>query len=236
MLICQRYLYEIFNEARDMKRTDIIDMLIATADGLQRSLGESCEVTVHDLTDLRYSLVHIAGNISGRKLGAPITDLIYKRLVQEDNTISDSSENLFNYRSATKDGRVTRNTTLFYRNGDGKIVACMSLTFDLTNLIVAKETLEEIVGLGMDFSAPSEENLANNFHETMDSVILEIIATVGKGKEPTQLNKKEKVKVVEMLELRKVFEFRGVVLQVARILDMSRHTVYNYLKEIRSDK
>ena len=103
-------------------------------------------------------------------------------------------------------------------------------------MVNSKETLEEIVGLGMDFSAPSEENLANNFHETMDSVILEIIATVGKGKEPSQLNKKEKVKVVEMLELRKVFEFRGVVLQVARILDMSRHTVYNYLKEIRSDK
>ncbi|MBT5913752.1 MAG: hypothetical protein HOH59_13175 [Rhodospirillaceae bacterium] len=217
-----------------MNKTDIINMLTVTADGLQRSHGESCEVSVHDLTDPRHSLVHIVGDISGRKLGAPVTDLIYKRLLQMESKINDSSENLYNYRSTTKDGRVTRNTTLFYKDSAGKYVACLSLTFDLSDLIIAKETLEEIVGLGMNSAAPSEENLADNFHETMDSVILEIIATVGKGREPSQLNKKEKVKVVEMLERRKVFEFRGVVLQVARVLDMSRHTVYNYLKEIRS--
>jgi predicted transcriptional regulator YheO len=219
-----------------MNKSDIIDLLKVTADGLQRSHGEGCEVSVHDLTDLRHSLVYIVGNVSGRELGAPITDLIYKRLLHIENITSDSSENLYNYRSTTKDGRVTRNTTLFYRDSFGKIVACMSFTFDLTDLIVAKETLEGFVGLGMSYAAPSEENLADNFNETMDSVILEIIATVGKGKDASQLNKKEKVKVVEMLERRKVFEFRGVVLQVARILDMSRHTVYNYLKEIRLNK
>jgi predicted transcriptional regulator YheO len=54
----------------------ILDSYKATIDGLAAYYGDAFEIVLHDLTDLDHSIIKIANGFhSGRKEGAPITDL-----------------------------------------------------------------------------------------------------------------------------------------------------------------
>jgi predicted transcriptional regulator YheO len=61
----------------------MLTRLIPIAEGIARTLGESCEVVIHDLRNPESSLVYIAGDVTGRKLGAPLTNLSLQILKQK---------------------------------------------------------------------------------------------------------------------------------------------------------
>src|SRR5665648_1255225 len=60
---------ENFNDRSSIKN------LINIADGIQKLLGENCEVVIHDLSTLESSLAYVAGNVTNRITGAPITNI-----------------------------------------------------------------------------------------------------------------------------------------------------------------
>ena len=63
-------------------------------------------------------------------------------------------------------------------------------------------------------------------------VIADIIKTVGK---PSALGSKEvKLRILRMLEEKGVFQLKDSVPQVCELLDISQATLYNYLREIRT--
>ena len=64
--------------------THLLNSLKQIADAITMTFGRSCEVAVHDLTNLRRSLCYISGNVTGRSIGAPATDLLVKE-IQKDN-------------------------------------------------------------------------------------------------------------------------------------------------------
>ena len=55
------------------------------------------------------------------------------------------------------------------------------------------------------------------------------------GKQPISMSKEEKIKLIQLLEYQGVFLLRGAVDFLAKSLGISKYTVYNYLKEIRSE-
>ena len=63
-------------------------------------------------------------------------------------------------------------------------------------------------------------------------VIADIIKTVGK---PSALGSKEvKLRILRKLEEKGVFQLKDSVPQVCELLDISQATLYNYLREIRT--
>ena len=58
----------------------ILNVLKQVADAVIKTFGRSCEVSVHDLSNLNKSLIYIAGNVTKREPGAPITDMALKAL------------------------------------------------------------------------------------------------------------------------------------------------------------
>ncbi len=90
------------NPALTAENTALFDNLKGIADAIVSLLGRNCEVCIHDLTSLQKSLVYIAGDVTGRKPGAPATDLLVRALQQEDHEIRD----LADYRTTSNDGRV----------------------------------------------------------------------------------------------------------------------------------
>ena len=73
--------------------------VVSLVPGLAATFGGSCEVVVHDLSKAPNSIVAIAGNLTGRPVGGPITDLLHS-VVSEGET-----EDLINYCTETADGR-----------------------------------------------------------------------------------------------------------------------------------
>ena len=67
----------------------IFDQACRTADTLVAMFGQRCEVAVHDFSNLEGSLLYLKGNITNRKKGAPITDLVLKELKKESQDIQD---------------------------------------------------------------------------------------------------------------------------------------------------
>ena len=79
----------------------ILGVLKQVANAVIKTFGRNCEVAVHDLSDLSKSLIYIAGDVTKREPGAPITDMALKALSKEGREI----KNRYDYKTITADGR-----------------------------------------------------------------------------------------------------------------------------------
>ena len=68
--------------------------------GIAKLFTPYCEVVIHDFSDLERSIIHIDGNISGRKVGGGATDLL---LTQARN--GDTVRDFHNYQTSLPNGR-----------------------------------------------------------------------------------------------------------------------------------
>ena len=99
----------------------IADIVVAT-------FGKFCEVAIHDFSDLKHSLVYISGDVTRRKPGAPITDLVLREWRRAGEKVHD----LANYKTITRNGRILKSSTIFLRNKHGKIIGAFCINFDMT--------------------------------------------------------------------------------------------------------
>jgi predicted transcriptional regulator YheO len=195
------------------------------ADGIAVAVGKNCEVVIHDFSDLDKSLIHIAGNLTNRKVGAPITDLAFKTY----KDLGDKAENLFGYRTIAN-GRVMKSSTMFLRNNAEQVIGCLCVNLDITDLLNAKAALESFTHME-EGAAKTSERFASSFQETLESILEETVEEM--SRQPGSMDKDERLEFVRRLNRRDVFVFKGAVNQVAKLFGVSRYTVYNYIKEVR---
>ncbi|MEW6661878.1 MAG: helix-turn-helix transcriptional regulator [Bacillota bacterium] len=208
----------------------LLAQLIPVANGIVATFGEKhCEVAIHDLKDPQHSLQYLVGSITGRKVGAPITNIVLEALKRN----RDHTPDLYNYGSKTKDGKILKSSTIFIRES-GKIIGCLCLNFDLTEFKLAEQILHEfctVAELKQTGLSEVQEQFAQDVGEVLKSMVENVIEHVGT---PVALmHKEEKVTVVQLLEERGVFLIKGAVEYVAQSLGVSKYTIYNYLDEVR---
>ncbi len=190
------------------------------------TFGRNCEVAIHDFDQLPHSLIHIEGNVTKRKVGAPVTDLVLRELRREKDHVKD----IANYKTVTKDGRILKSSTTFIRNGAGKVIGAFCVNYDITEHLNAIGMLEDFVHTT---DSEENENFAASFSETIETLTARAVRQA--KKQPAMMTKEEKVQLVQTLEFQGAFLIRGAVEYVAKALGVSKFTVYNYLKEARSN-
>ena len=192
--------------------------LIPVADAIAAAVGPYCEVVLHDISRPERSVVYMAGNVTNRSIGAPLTDMVLRRLREQGDAISD----LPGYHNVTKDGKTLRSSTTFVRDGQGKVIGCLCVNIDQTPLVSWRHFLENSL-----FSAPGEtkETFATGMTEALNDIVQSVLENY--GGDPGALTKEEKTSVVQQLEERGVFLMKGSVEMVAGILGVTRYTVYN---------
>lgn len=211
-------------------REVIIENLKSLAVTISEMFGRNCEVVVHDLTNLDKSLIFTAGDVTMRTPGAPITDLIVKELRKKGN----NSENIVSYKSITKDGRVLKSSTAFFRDKDGIIFACLCINFDITSFMNVNALIQEFTQINTGFgNDDKQETFASNVHETIDSLVANAIEII--GIQPKMMQTDDKINFVKILEEKGVFLIKGAVDYVAIILGVSKFSVYNYLNKVRAN-
>ncbi len=211
----------------DEKKT-IFKMLRQMADAMSKTIGRNCEVAVHDFANLNKSLVYLAGDVTGRKVGAPITDLVVKALHRKGKKIKDR----YNYKTTTRDGRSIKSSTIFIRDSAGDVIGAFCINIDTTELLNASHVIEEIVKT-IDFSAnDNRETFAATVGETIEALFSQAISIV--GKQPATMMTTEKIRLVEVLESKGAFQIKGAVDQVAILVGVSKYTIYNYLQKVRA--
>jgi len=210
------------------EKEKIIAMLRPVADAFVAMIGRSCEVAIHDLTMLQSSLVYLAGNVTKRRLGAPITDLVVKSLKREGDDVKD----ILNYKTTTSDGRILKSSTLFFRNLQGKVTVALCLNLETTDFMNSIRFLESFARFDGQAAPNLDETFASSFTQTIDSLVEQALHEV--GKEPSTMSTNERLHFVAMLEEKGTFLIKGAVSHVASLMGVSQFTVYNYLQKIRA--
>jgi predicted transcriptional regulator YheO len=202
-----------------------------------RSLPASSEIVLHDLSLLPDSIVAIHGDVTGRRIGDPATDL----LLQKISTMSDDSA--VGYETTLADGRKIRSSTMIIRDVSGAPVAALCINSDLSAWISVQRIADLMLGLsgtGVErenvtpLHAPeSPEVFVRDVDELASHLIHRAIAQAGVPVELMQ--KRHKVEVVRDLKSRGMFMLRDAVDLIATSLNVTRFTIYNYLNEIGDD-
>lgn len=207
----------------------MLDHLKRVADSIVAVFGSHAEVVVHDFSQPDHAVKHIAGNLTGREVGAPVSHFPFRIVKEQGN----AAEDVMGYRTVTRKGRVLKCSTVFVRDDGGKVIGCLSINFDVSDYIRLNAVLAEHV----EFAGPAE-TLRKEFHtavfpETVESLVDGALADIGKP--PSDLGKDERKRIVADLERAGVFMYKGTVQYVADRLGTSRYTIYGYLREGRAD-
>jgi len=199
--------------------------------------GKKCEVLIHDFTHPQNSIVAIEnGHVTGRKIGDPITDLalsIFKKGGYGDQ----KTDRIVNYKTKTKDGKVLKSSTVFIKDNQEKIVGCLCINYDLTVHSMFQKTMEDFcitIDLDKEKSEKGVETFTDNVNEILKNIIQEAIEEIGK---PVSLMQKEdKLMVTKIADEKGAFLIKGAITQIAKEINVSRFTIYNYLDEIKVSK
>ncbi|NUT53934.1 MAG: aminotransferase class V, partial [Saccharothrix sp.] len=194
--------------------SEVLAALVPTVNSLAAALGPGTEVVLHDLGALPDSIIAIAGDLTGRTVGGPMTDLLLG-LVRRGTT-----QDLAGYETYAPDGRVIHSSTVFLRDDRGVAVGCLCVNSDPGPNRPPGTAVSAVEAFPGDV-------------DTLQRLLVErAVSAVGV---PVPLMKKShKSQVVRVLDEAGLFLIRDSVDYLAGVLGVTRYTIYNYLNEIRA--
>lgn len=202
----------------------ILASYFPVVDGIAALLGEQCEIVLHSLEFLEHSAIYIVnGHNTDRKIGSPITDRALQSL---HNMQTDSVSKP--YFTKAKGGVLMKSITIAIRNGKQHVIGliCININLDVpvsqffSSFIAPQETDNNV-----NFASSVEDLVA----QTIESTIEEIQADRNVAN-----NNKNRQIVLSLFE-KGIFDIKDAINQVAERLDISRHTVYLYIRQIKQD-
>ncbi len=209
----------------------ILKNMIPIVEGIANTFGKNCEVVLHDVRNPESSIVAISnGHVTNRIVGGPMSEYGLADLKRGcfDN-------NKLNYLKKTKDGRILKSTSMYIKDDKGDLIGFLCINFDISELTVIKNILSEFININDDAQYLDAESSSQGdaIHEVLTRIVDKTVESMGK---PVGfMTKEEKVHVVQLVEGQGAFQVKGAVDYVAKILCVSRYTIYNYLDEIKVD-
>jgi predicted transcriptional regulator YheO len=196
------------------------------ADMIFSTFGSNCEVVIHDLQNLQASLVYIKGTVTGREIGAPTTEVILKELRLHGDLVKDMP----GYTTRTKEGKFIKTSITFIRNDNGKVIGFLGINFDITAFSMVNKILSQF-STTPDTNQTSHtlnESYAKNIDEVFEHLINSALVEVGVP--ISDMSRDDKIYFVHKLEEKGTFLIQGSTEQIAKVLGVSKQTIYNYLE------
>lgn len=207
----------------------ILQALIPIVEGLAQTFGKNCEVVLHDINIPQNSIVAIAnGHVSGRTIGGPMSEYGLATLKK-----AQFDKDKINYMKKTSDGRVLKSSLMYVKDEVGEVIGFLCTNFDISEITVARNILNDMIDINAQDSLveSQEESFGSTINEVLSNIVNKNLESFGKP--VAFMSKEDKVNIVETLEDKGVFLIKGAVDYVAKVLCVSRYTIYNYLDEIR---
>ena len=199
-------------------------------------LGENVEIVLHDLTNLEESIIAITnGQISGRQLGGPVTDLVLRMM--KDAEFKDINY-ITNYQSEAKHGKMLHSATYLIRDEQSRVFGMMCFNFDYSEHYAIQQAVDKIMPklmLNKEINEKQTNGISEKLNDSIEHLVSGSIQELTFFNEfvPQRLVQEEKIDIVRGLQDKGVFLMKGAVLEVASQLQMSEATVYRYLSMIK---
>lgn len=208
-----------------MNRDQAFEFLDRAARGIAEMFGPACETLVQDMERPDHPVLSIYnGQVSGREVGSTVDILGSDKLIDAAAQTTD----FVNLYATTPDGAQIKSST-FHMMGEGYNLA-LGINFDYTSLAYASRTLMGLTRADADLQSA----LWTGGPGQLQQIYEECLAALGKSVE--ELGKKERMRLVALMDQKNAFSFRKSVPFVASRLKVSRYTVYKYLDELAEKK
>lgn len=204
--------------------TGRLEMLKQIAAGIAAQFGSNCEVVIHDVNrkNMDHSIVYIEnGHVSGRKVGDGGSNVVVEQMIQEDA----QPEDHLGYLTKSANGKVMKSSTMYIRNSRGKVVALLSINFDISALSMVDTAVRDLI-MPKDTTQAKPEQIVN-VNDLLEDLIQQSVALVGK---PVALmNKEDKVRAIQFLNQNGAFLVTKSGDKVAKYFGISKYTLYSYI-------
>ena len=212
---------------------------------LGQALGPDYEVALHDLTDKNRSIIAIANNhVSGREIGAPLTNVALSILRDKSYETSDYR---LHYYGVSINGKDLRSNTMFIKQ-NGRLIGMLCINFDDSryravsnqimglchpDIFVEDVVIPTIPEPGADPAPvrPAPEKFRNSTEAVATDAINRELEHLGVTAE--RLTSAERLKIIAALESNGIFLLKGAVKDVAAGLHCSQASVYRYLSQLK---
>lgn len=204
---------------------------------LALTLGPDYEVVLHwrDPEGTYYIAAIDNGDLSGRTLNSPVTgfamDLVKKKVYLKQDFVT-------NYKAMANANHELNGSTYFIKDKDNSLLGLLCINFDGGRFIdiansllrLAKQPVSVVLPEPEPVSeepAPVPEVLATRIDDVIESHIDPSIL-----QSDVQLTVQKKVEIVAELMQQGVFQIKGALPRVAKILGVSEPSVYRYIHQV----
>lgn len=202
-----------------------LEFLQRLAVAITTQFGESSEVVVHDISgdDTEHTIAVIEnGHVSHRQAGGGASRVVLEAIQHKnDSTLTDE----LGYLTKTRDGRVLKSSTVYLRDGDGKIEGVLSINYDITELLMAERAIASVLHHNEEPTIP--ERIPQNVNDLLDDLIEQSVALVGKP--VAMMNKDDKIKAIQYLYQSGAFLVTKSGDKVSKYFGISKYTLYSYI-------
>lgn len=216
---------------------------IRFADALARMQGPSTEIVLHDLTNLAHSVVYVVnGDITDRKVGQGVRHLVPEMLTSHEG--KSIGPWWFRYRT-----KLIRATTELIYDKAGEIIGALCVNEDVTGeerLFLSLEgrlpglTMTDLkadgdtAGLIKPETSVKDAELSGKPDSVRKTVFRLISETAAqKAYAEAKTNRDVRRRLVRGLKERDVFLLKGSIEELARLLGLSKVTIYSDLDALR---
>lgn len=216
---------------------------IRFADALARMQGPSTEIVLHDLTNLAHSVVYVVnGDITDRKVGQGVRHLVPEMLTSHEG--KPIGPWWFRYRT-----KLIRATTELIYDKAGEIIGALCVNEDVTSeerLFLSLEgrlpglTMTDLkadgdtAGLIKPETSVKDAELSGKPDSVRKTVFRLISETAAqKAYAEAKTNRDVRRRLVRGLKERDVFLLKGSIEELARLLGLSKVTIYSDLDALR---
>lgn len=202
-----------------------------------KALGENVEVALHDLSAENGEIIAIYnGEMSGRKIGDPLTSL-GEHILETNQYLH--KEYVTNYKSLSNSGKVLRSSSYFIKDDNHHLIGMLCLNVNISDYEYLNATIQRILGIDMQENLEYKreapiEILSNSLEMTISQSVANALKEMGYPNyiEHGRLNADEKMMIIRMLNEQGIFNVKGAIPIVAKELSSSEPTIYRYLKKI----
>lgn len=225
----------------------LLQQYVKLTEFLGQVLGPSYEVALHDLTNKERSIIAIANNhISGREIGAPLTNMALSILKDKSYETSDYR---LHYYGVAVNGKDLQSSTFFIKDR-GRLIGMLCINFDDSRY---RDISNQIMGLchpdifweGILSRASENAGSANptvplkpeRFGNSTEAVAADAITRELEhlGVTADRLTSEERLRIISVLDADGIFLLKGAVKDVAAGLHCSQASVYRYLSQLKND-
>lgn len=220
---------------------DILDYYKGLVEFLGHVMGEDTEIVLRDCRKPAHDIVAIAnGHVSGRTIGAPITDFTLSILANEQWK---EKNYVVNYTGKAKPDKVLRSSTYFIRE-EGELVGQLCINVDTTPYQRLSQEIEKLGGLhllpekGEDrliCSVPVEDFSNDGLKDMMERAVRKVIGST-EAVVRERLTQEDRLQIIDELNHNGLFQIKGAVGEAADYLYCSEASVYRYLSKINKNR